>query len=436
MIAVAIACVLPAAVHADATPVVDLASLQSAFEQVLADASPGVVGVRVYRRCPPVRADLGIAQQYVLVNGTGTVLRSDGLILTNEHVVQSAFDIEVTMYDGTRLAAAVLAADPRSDLAVLKVPRGGLQPIEIADWAQVRRGQWAIAVGNPLGLGSDGQASVSVGVISNLGRRLPGLGEDDDRLYSDMIQTTAAINPGNSGGPLFDINGHLVGVVTAVYTRAGADEGVGFAIPMTPFRRSVVERLLAGELVEYGYLGLAAELGTRDVLGHAPAGLAIVHVEPGGPACAAGLQVDDRIITYDGHQILDTEQLVDLVGQTLAGQSIEIGYERAGYSAAATVVVERRDLTRVAWMRGPALLWRGARLVEQCDVQPGTSGVIVLEVAATSPAGLTELTPGDVIEEVNRQPVDDLATFETLVRGQRSDIVLTVRDRGQITVNP
>ena len=213
----------------------DLDTLQQAFQKVAERVAPSVVGIRVQRRhvLSPAGSDsadsAAVLEQRVVVNGSGSIVSPDGLILTNEHVIQAADDIRVLLYDGTDLPADVLMADPRSDFAVLKVSRTGLVPVRMGDWSTVARGQWSVVVGNPFGLGSDGHLSVAVGVVSNLGRQLPGLGETDDRFYNDMLQTTAPINPGHSGGPLFNIHGELIGVVTAMHTRTP-----GGSSPMSP----------------------------------------------------------------------------------------------------------------------------------------------------------------------------------------------------------
>lgn len=228
---------LPAAAE---EPLAELQRLQTAFQDVADRVSPTVVGIRAHRRLSGEGFGTG---QIVLVNGSGTVIDANGIILTNEHVVQRTHDLQVVFHDGTQVPGRVLAADKRNDLALIKVDRSGLPAARICQWPTVARGQWTVVVGNPFGIGSDGKLSVSVGVISNLGRSLPGLGETDNRLYNDMIQTTAEINPGNSGGPLFSLNGELLGVVTAMHTRSGGDAGAGFAIPMTPTRLQAIARL-------------------------------------------------------------------------------------------------------------------------------------------------------------------------------------------------
>ncbi len=231
-------CAIPAAPAEE--PLAELQRLQTAFQEVADRVAPTVVGIRAHRRLTGEGFGTG---QVVLVNGSGTVIDADGLILTNEHVVQRTHDLQVVFHDGSQLPGTVVAADTRNDLAIVRVNRTGLTAARFCSWPDVARGQWAVVVGNPFGLGSDGNLSVSVGVISNLGRSLPGLGESDNRLYNDMIQTTAEINPGNSGGPLFSLEGELLGVVTAMHTRSGGDAGAGFAIPMNPTRVRAIARL-------------------------------------------------------------------------------------------------------------------------------------------------------------------------------------------------
>jgi serine protease Do len=332
--------------------VADLDSLQRAFQEVIDRVSPSVVGIRAQRQ--PSTAD-GAAPRgsHLVVNGSGTIISGDGLILTSEHVIQAATDIEVLFFDGQRLHALILAADPRSDLAVLLTARAGLRPAAMCDWSRVSRGQWIVVLGNPFGLGQDGQLSVSVGVIANLGRQLPGLGAEDDRFYRDMLQITAPINPGNSGGPLFDIHGELIGVVAAMHTRTPADDGVGFAIPMTPVKRRLIDTLCQGRAIEYGYLGTTVRspgAAERAALGLGY-GAVVQQVEPDGPAARAGLAVDDVILEFDGQPVTGPAQLAELVGQSPVGSVVQLSLRRGGETLARQATLERRDGRRVSALR-------------------------------------------------------------------------------------
>jgi serine protease Do len=433
-------------------PAPDLAQIEKAFEQVVEQVSPSVVGIRVQRRYVAAlpgdqEAMSGILSQLVTVNGSGTVIDRSGLILTNEHVIQCANQIEVFFHDGKSLLARVVAADSRGDLAVLKVERADLTPARMVNWSDVMRGQWAITLGNPYGLGSDGKLSVSIGWISNLGRRLPGLGEVDDRLYADMIQTTAAIQPGCSGGPLFNIHGELVGVVTAMHTRAPADEGVGFAIPMTPARCQLVQELSEGKPIAYGYLGLTvrpAQPEERQAAGLEPGvGAVVQQVDPGGPASEAAVRAGDLIVQFDEQVVHGPAALAELVGQTPPGKRVAVELWRGGQPLAVHATVQRRQISRISWMRGGAVLWRGMRLADltpdarqRMGVDAAAVGVIVIDVEEGSPAHRAAVQIGDVIEAVEEASVRDIAAFQTQVGGQQGSVKIRIRARGELVVHP
>jgi S1-C subfamily serine protease len=347
----------------------NLEAVEQAFSRIVEQVSPCVVGIRArrYESSSPYErggyATQNGFEQTVTINGSGVVLRPDGSILTNEHVVRGADEVEIILRDGSRRVGQVVAADPRADLAVVRTEPDGLVPARIAEWDNVRRGQWSIAVGNPFGLGYDGNLSVSVGVISNLNRRLPGLGEVEDRLYADMIQTTASIHPGNSGGPLFNMRGEVVGIVTAVHSRGIDDEGIGFAIPMSPARRQLIDMLAAGKPVEHGFLGLIVrELNPNERMaaGLSPdVGVWVDRVEPNGPADAAGIRPHDIIVRYDGRLVEAPMQFADCVGLTPIGQQVTLEIIRRNQSLTLQATLDRRQSSRVQSIRGASALWRG-----------------------------------------------------------------------------
>lgn len=434
-------------------PLPDLARIEKAFERVVERVSPSVVGIRVQRRymaALPGADDLttgGTFEQLITVNGAGTIIDRTGLILTNEHVVQSASEIEVFFHDGRSLPATVVAADPRGDLAVLKVERDNLAPASIADWPQVARGQWTITLGNPYGLGGDGRLSVSIGFISNLDRKLPGLGEVDDRFYADMIQTTAAIHPGCSGGPLFNVQGELVGVVTAMHTRAAADEGVGFAIPMTPARRRLIEGLAAGRPPAYGYLGVtvrSAQQSEREAVGaDAELGAVVQQVDASGPAGEAGLREGDLIVRFEHQDVRGPASLAQLVGQTPPGSTVAVELWRDQRRLTVSALIQRREVSHVSWMRGGAVLWRGMRLADLTPemrrgmaVDSDIAGVVVIDVLDDSAAQRAAVQIGDVIERVAESSVRDVASFNARVRGRPGPVKIGVHARGELVVRP
>ena len=441
----------PAKPAADAA--VDLNALEQAFQDVVQTVSPSVVGIRSKRRYLSAFGGAegggsdGTFEQVVVINGSGTVVRDDGLILTNEHVVHGAWEIEVVLHDRRTCWATPVAADPRSDLAILRIDVQGLKPVKVCDWSTVRRGQWSIAIGNPFGLCSDGRLSVSVGVIANLDRRLPGLGEVDDRLYASMIQTTAAIHPGNSGGPLFNVRGELIGVVTAVHTRGADDEGVGFAIPMTPSRWNIIERLIAGQEISYGYLGMTVRTispAEGEAAGLEPGiGVLVEKIEPGGPADRAGVRVNDILVRYADEPVDAPIQLAELVGFTPVGRKVSLELRRGKQSLLIEVVVQKRQVDRVNWMRGAGLIWRGLRLAElsapareHFGIAPGITGIVVVGLAPESAAARTPLQIGDVIQRVADTPVSTLTAFWEQTRSQPSSVRLEVSQRGTVQVPP
>ncbi len=428
-----------------------LESLERAFQGVVEQVAPCVVGIRAQRRLATVSlpgndgAD-ELHEQTVVVNGSGTVIGDGGLILTNEHVIQSAEDINVLCHDGQQLTAAVVASDARSDLAILRIARDDLPAATLCDWSGVARGQWIVVLGNPFGLALDGQLCVSVGIISNLGRQLPGLGEVDDRFYNDMIQVTAPISPGNSGGPLFNLHGEMVGILTAMHTRAPADEGIGFAIPLTPIKRRLIETLSSGQHIEYGYVGLTVrspDQAERQLLG-VGGGVVVQRVDPDGPAANAGINVDDIITEYDGQPVAGPAQLADLVGQSPIDAPVSLNLLRDGVPAAVSIDVRPRDVSRVSWMRGAAISWRGLRLTDlstdsrrHMDTDGDElTGVVVLEVRPDSPADLADISAGDVIDIVGDQPVRNTLEFLGRVGGVTGTLTVNIRGIGIRAVKP
>lgn len=432
----------------DAAVTADLAAIERAFGQIAEQVAPAVVGIRARRKfsIQSPSGDSGVIEQMVIVNGSGAIIRSDGAILTNEHVVQDADEIEVLLHDGAALPATILAADKRSDLAIVRIARDRLPTIRFCDWSQVRRGQWALTLGNPYGIGSDGKLSVSVGVISNLDRRLPGLGDADDRLYADMIQVTAPIVPGNSGGPLLNLRGELVGVVTAMHTRTADDDGVGFAIPMAPSRRQIIDRLLSGEPVRHGYLGLSVRSATEQERVAAgidtPIGARIENIESDGPARRSGLRTGDIVIRAGDREIRDAADLADMAGRTPVGTALSVVAIRGTERVSVSVTVAARSPDRAGALRNGAILWRGLRLAD-AERDPGVgldrpvaAGVVVVEIAEHSPAIRTTLAVGDRIDRVENQTVDDVHAFRECVRTRQGQVELTVRGRGVVRIPP
>ena len=426
----------------------DLERIERAFGEVAQQMAPAVVGIRARRQytdIAPVAGDEPAleAARLVLINGSGTIISDEGHILTNEHVVRGAESIEVVYHTGRVVPAVVVGADARSDLAVLSAARGAPRVARRGDWASVRQGQWTLVLGNPFGLAGDGRASLSVGVIANLHRRLPGLGEADDRLYDDMIQTTAPIHPGNSGGPVFNIRGELLGVVTAMHVRSVDDEGAGFAIPLSPENWARVERLMRGERVDYGYLGLSVRApAPGEVACTQEGGAAIDRIEPSGPAKDAGLRPGDVIIRYDGAAVVAPEDLVRLVGRTPVGTLANVAFCRGGAVLSVLIRIEQRQVSTVSWMRDAAIYWRGARLADLDEVSqrltraaPGR-GVVIIDVADDSPAARARLRVGAIITTADGILTEDTRSFRQAVSARRGAVRVRLQDGSELQVAP
>src|SRR5687768_3463930 len=251
----------------------DIVDLQQQFENVARRVAPAVVAISGAdsrmegdgaHRTEEINADklstfLDTVDRTV---GTGFVVDPDGYIVTNDHVVGKAEQLWVTTDDHKVYPAIVVGSDPRADIAILKIPATNLPTVTFSEAGPVRRGQWTIALGNPYGLSVGGDMCMSVGIVSATGRSLPKLSGKEDRLYSDLIQTTAQINPGNSGGPLFDLRGEVIGINTAVILPQKSTNGIGFAIPANERVMWIVESLKAGREVVYGFLGVKASTPT------------------------------------------------------------------------------------------------------------------------------------------------------------------------------
>ena len=276
--------------------------------------------------------------------GSGEVIRSDGYILTNNHVISiaaSGGSVEVMFSDGTTAAATITGRDPQTDLAVLKVqPSPKLKVIQIGSSASVQVGQPVVALGAPLGLAG----TVTSGIVSALGRTVQVPADNDSlALLTSAVQTDAAINPGNSGGALVNCAGQLVGVPTAgavVPGAAGGSIGLGFAIPVD-FAKSIANEIISTGTVTHAYFGLqtvpippaaAAQAGV-------PEGLFVTAVQPGGPAAQAGLRPEDVITSIDGQPATSNTQLAELTLTKRAGDQVSVSYERAGHSAQATITL-------------------------------------------------------------------------------------------------
>ncbi|MEM9495264.1 MAG: Do family serine endopeptidase [Pseudomonadota bacterium] len=339
--------------------------------------------------------------------GSGFIIDAKGIVVTNNHVIDNADEISVTLSDGREFKATVRGRDRETDLAVLELDGGGTKfpYVSFGDDARARVGDWVIAIGNPFGLGG----SVTVGIVSARNRDI------QSGQYDDYIQTDAAINRGNSGGPLFDLNGSVIGVNTAIYSQTGGSVGVGFAVP-SDLAGTVVRQLLEFGETRRGWLGvsiddvtpeLATTLGLR-----APQGAVVTIVRPNSPASDAGLEANDVILKFNRRQIKNVRDLTRAVADTPIGSSAAMEVIRDGSKMTLSVRVDRRETRLLAAANPSGILPAGAARGSGLTLQPpneelrqayglpaNVQGVVVTAVDPDSEAAIV-LQPGDVILEI------------------------------------
>jgi len=369
-----------------------------------------------YRRAPhpPLRAQ---------GNGSGVIISADGYVLTSEHVIRDSSQIEVTLATRKRWRAKIVGADPRRDLAVIRIDATGLPAAKLGDASALRRGQFVLALGSPFGFGRDGQASISFGIVSGTGRAIPGIGRELDRYYGNLIQTDAAVNPGNSGGPLANLDGEVVGVNAVISSQTGASDGVGFAVPITAQTRAIIERLKKGEEIVYGYIGVQIqEVGEEEAKasGAEPGSGAYVHeVLPDTPGAKAGIKEGDVVVSIGDAPVRDPNDVIQIVQATPVGDKVTLVILRKGQRQRVTVEVARRPAAQElaagretgAWWRGMRIEPLTAELREQIGLKDADQGVFVREVRDGSAAAKAGLIPGMVIDQVGEKKVASLKDF-------------------------
>jgi len=446
--------------------------LQSAFQRIAEQAGPAVVSisteqierVKQYFRFHPFfgeepfeeffrqfYGDMPEREFRRFGLGSGVIIDPEGFILTNEHVVADAEKITVTLADGREFTGAVKGKDPRSDLAVIKIDAKSLPAAPLGDSNTVQTGQWAVALGNPFGLMGVGpsvralgaEPTLTVGVISALNRSLPRASPRYDRDYSGLIQTDAAINPGNSGGPLLNLRGEVIGVNVAILTSSRGFEGIGFAIPINK-AKTILDNLKEGKKVVYGWLGIQIQDITDDVAEYYGLadheGVLVYQVLPESPASQAGLKDGDIVKAFDGQPIRHSRELIDRVSQTKAGRRVPVEILRDGSRQTLQVEIGERPLEVEVGEGGATESWRGLRVsglapeqLEQLNLPPGTTGVLVTEVESGSLAEQAGLRPGDVINEINRARIESVSDYRNAVDQVKGNALVRT-NRGYVVI--
>jgi serine protease Do len=391
------------------------------------------------RRLPPeLRERMPERPRALRGLGSGFVVDPNGYIVTNHHVVDGARSIEVALSDGRKLEARLVGSDAETDLALLKVEATGLPVIPLGRSSALRVAEPVMAIGNPFGL----DHTVTVGIISGTGRVI-GAGR-----YDDFLQTDAAINPGNSGGPLINTRGEVVGIATAIASRSGGFQGVGFAIPVD-LARPILDQLRTAGKVTRGWLGVSIQPLTPDLARSfglpAPKGALVASVAEGSPAERAGLKPGDVIVRYEGRAVDNPRELPPLVANTEVGRTVELGVVRDASdrvlrvtvgnmadSRQAGVASEREGEGRLAARLGVELRPLTPELARRLGVA-ADRGVVVTDVRPDSPADQAGIAEGDVIREVNRAPVERLEDLDRAMArppASGSQVLLRVERQG------
>ncbi len=375
--------------------------------------------------------------------GSGFVISEDGYVVTNNHVIEGADEITIEFFSGEELEAKVIGTDPNTDIALLKVEADKPLPfVTFGDSNTARVGDWVIAMGNPLGQGF----SVSAGIVSARNRALSGT-------YDDYIQTDAAINRGNSGGPLFNMDGDVIGVNTAILSPNGGSIGIGFSMASNVVTR-VVDQLKEFGETRRGWLGVRIQDVTDDIaegLGLEKAAGALITDVPDGPAKDAGLETGDVILSFDGVDVADTRGLVRQVGNSAVGASVRVTVLREGKSQTIKVVLGRREdangatpaaqttpdepeAPATATMMGLTLTPLTDEIREELGADAGMAGLAVTDIDETSEAFEKGLRVGDIITEAGQQKVASIANLEERIKAAkdagRKSLLLLVRRAG------
>jgi Do/DeqQ family serine protease len=423
----------------------------SGYAEVVSRVAPSIVTVRSERLVKPAAMPFGgdggeipfFGRGFSLPGpdtaprrqgglGSGVIVSAEGYLLTNNHVVDGAEKVRVELQDKRSFTAKVVGTDAASDLAVLKIEASGLPALAFGDSDALRVGDVVLAFGNPLGVGQ----TVTMGIVSAKGRAT-GMG---DGSFEDFLQTDAPINQGNSGGALVNTAGQLVGINSQIVTPSGGNIGIGFAIP-SRMAESVMGQLVKTGRVQRSQLGvaiqgvspeIAASLGLKD-----ERGALVSSVGEDSPAAKAGIEKGDVIVSVDGVSVSDGNALRNRIASAKPGSTVSLGLVRGGVEKTVQVTLRELASTQTADAKGEpaegARLGLSVRPVTPQDARelgvPSGKGLLVAEVDPAGPAAAAGIRPGDVIEEVNRQPVTDAAGLRAAAKssGERPALVLVNR---------
>jgi serine protease Do len=377
--------------------------------------------------------------------GSGVIIDPKGYVLTNEHVIAEADKITVTFSDGREFKAEVKGRDSRSDLAVIKINADNLPAAKLGDSDSLKIGQWVVAIGNPFGFALENpEPTVTAGVISAMHRSL-GTSIARAKDYNDLIQTDAAINPGNSGGPMVNLKGEVVGINVAIFSTTGGYQGIGFAVPINKAKR-ILSRLIEGKKISYGWLGITVQDLNEDLSKYFGLkdknGVLVVKILQDSPAQKAGIKASDIIKQIDDKPVNNVRDVLVIVGSAESGRKIKITLLRDKKSLTVEAITSERpqeEELEGLTQKAESGTWRGLE-VEALNPENmrrlGVSenkGVVVVEVKPNTPADSSRIIPGEIILEINKQPVNNLADYQKIT-GQLKGDALVKTSRGYFVI--
>lgn len=415
----------------------------SSYAPIVRRSSPAVVNVyaRSIQRGRVVENFFGgafrIPDRASQSQGSGVIVRDDGIVVTNNHVVDGATELVVVLGDRREFPATVVLTDPRTDLAVLRIDAKGerMTALKFADTSNAQVGDQVLAIGNPFGVGQ----TVTGGIISALARTDVGITD-----YSFFIQTDASINPGNSGGALVDMNGDLVGVNTAIFSRSGTSAGVGFAIPAEMVKRVVEGAVKDGKVIRAwsGVKGQTVDAEIARTMGLArPGGILVTDVYPGSAAAQAGLRRGDIVMGFAGTPVSDYSGLRFQAATKAPGERIEFSYLRQGRTTTGQGTLSAPPggnsppelLTGRHSFDGVTVATLTPALAEEQGIDPFTSGVVVVSVSGQGEGARAGLRPGDVVLDTNDSPVTSVNDLEGRLKGGTQGKVTIMRGDRRIS---
>jgi Do/DeqQ family serine protease len=426
----------------------DAATMRLSFAPIVKRAAPAVVNVyserRVRQQVDPFweffGGGFGVPRERVQQSlGSGVIVRDDGVIVTNYHVIEGGEQIRVALADRREFPARVLLSDQRADLAILKIDTKGekLPVLALAQHDDAQVGDLVLAIGNPFGVGQ----TVTNGIVSALARSDVGISD-----FSFFIQTDAPINPGNSGGPLVDMAGNVIGINTAIYSRTGASNGIGFAIPAGMVRRVVETAIGGGRAVARPWLGVQAQAVTAQLarsLGlDRPEGVLVANVYPGSAAAAAGLREGDLILSVDGQAVNDEAALTYRMATHRPGDQVMLSVRRGGQvrtvstraeTAPETPPRDQRTLSGDEPLSGATVVNLSPAVAEEVGADPFAKGVLVTGAAGV--AAQAGFQRGDLIRAVNGRPVNSVRDLAAALAGAANWRVVLERDGQQVVAD-